>query len=158
MKREFQLPAHAIETEASILIAAPPEQVASVYRNVEKWGDTFPATIEHAKIIKTGDHWKEIEVAHKQEGCVPNTLFDLSETEIGLKESKHKYNAAFLNQFEPAPNGGTRYIIHGYIYLKGIYKVLKPFLTGYVRRQSLKSMQAYVLDPLKNAAEKKAPR
>jgi hypothetical protein len=156
MKREFQIPGSTIETEAAIDIAAPPDQVAGIYRDVEKWGETFPATIEHAKVIKTGEKWQEIEVNHKQEGCVPNTLYDLSATEIGLKESKHKFNASFVNTFEPAPGGGTHYVIHSYISLKGIYKVFEPFLKGYVRRQSLKSMKEYVLDPLKTAAEKRA--
>ncbi len=59
-----------------------------------------------------------------------------------------------MNIFEPALGGGTRYVIHAYISPKGIYKFLKPFLKGYVRRQSLKSMRAYVLEPLKTAAEK----
>jgi hypothetical protein len=38
---------------------------------------------------KVENNWKEIEVTHKKGGCVPNTLFDLSDTAIGLKESKH---------------------------------------------------------------------
>jgi hypothetical protein len=153
-KMKFQIPKDTIESEAAINIAAPPERVACIYHDVDKWGETFPATIEHAKVIKTGDKWQEIEVEHKQEGCVPNTLYDLSPTQIGLKESKPKFNASFLNTFFPAPGGGTRYVIHAYVSPKGIYKILKPFLKGYVHRQSLKSMKAYVLDPLKAAAEK----
>jgi hypothetical protein len=156
MKPEFLIPKNTIETKATIDIASTPEHVASVYRDVEKWGEIFPATIEHARVIKSGDNWKEIEVAHKQEGCVPNTLFDLSATEIGLKESKHKFNASFVNQFEPAPGGSTHYVIYAYISLKGVYKVLRPFLKGYVRRLTQKSMKDYVLGPLKTAAEKRS--
>lgn len=156
MRREFRVPNHAIETEAAIDIAAPPQHVASIYRDIDQWGETFPATIASARVIETGENWKQIEVTHKQEGCVPNTLFELSDTEIGLNESKQKFNASFLNQFEPAPGGGTHYVIRGYFSLKGIYKVLKPFLKGYVRRQSLKGMKDYVLVPLKTAAEKTA--
>jgi hypothetical protein len=155
MKRQFQLPINTIETEAAIDIAAPPELVAGIYRDVARWGETFPATIEHARVIQTGENWTEIEVAHKQEGRVPNTLFDLSDAAIGLKESKKKFNASFVNKFEPAPGGGTHFVIHAYISLKGIYKVLRPFLQGYVRRQSLQSMKDYVLEPLKLAAEKR---
>lgn len=151
---EFTIPPHAIQTEAAIDIAAPPDKVAAIYRAVDQWGETFPATIERACVIGSGKNWKQIEVSHKQEGCVPNTLFDLSDTEIGLQESKHKFNASFMNKFEPDPGGGTHYVIHAYISPKGIYKFLKPFLKGYVRRQSLKSMKAYVLEPLKTAAEK----
>lgn len=145
---------NAIQAEAAIDIDAPPEQVAAVYRDVEKWGETFPATIERAQITQAGDNWKQIQVTHKLEGCVPNTLIDLSDTEIGLEESKKKFDASFLNHFLPAADGGTRYVIHAYVHLKGIYSVLKPFLKGYVRRQMLRQMQRYVLDPLKAAAEK----
>lgn len=153
-KREFVPPHHAIQVQAAIDIAAPPDRVAAVYCNVGKWSEIFPATIEHAKIIETGDNWKEIKVAHKHEGRVPNTLIFLSDTEIGLEESKKIFNASFLNSFEPATGGGTHYVITAYISLKGVYKVLKPFLKGYVRRQALKQMSSYVLGPLKTAAEK----
>ncbi len=83
---------------------------------------------------------------------MPNTLIDLSENEIGLEESKKRFNASFLNQFLAA-GGGTHYVIHAYVQLKGIYRWIKPLLKGYVRRQTSKSMQAYVLEPLKKAAE-----
>ncbi len=151
---KFVIPQDAIEEEAAIDIAAPPEHVAALYRDVEKWGNTFPATIEFARVIKTGNDWKQIEVDHKKEGRVPNTLFDLSSTEIGLKESKNKFNASFLNRFERTANGGTHYVVHAYIRLKGIYKLVRPFLVGYVRHQTLKQIQNYVLEPLKVAAEK----
>jgi hypothetical protein len=149
----LDLPGDAIQAEADIDIAAAPEQVAAVYRNVQDWDKTFPATIECAQITQSGDHWKEIEVTHKQEGCVPNRLIDLSATEIGLEESKKKFNATFVNRFEPANDGGTHYVIRGYFCLKGIYRVLRPFLVGYVRRLALRQMNTYVLRPLKTAAE-----
>ncbi len=153
-KKVFTLPKGAIQSQASITIAAPPEQVAAVYRDVEKWGEIYPATIACAQVVRSGDHWKEIEVEHKQEGCVPNTLFDLSDTEIGLEEQKKKFDAWFINQFLPAANGGTHYIIYGYARLKGVYKLLSPLLKGYVHRQTVKRMRGYVLEPLKAAAER----
>lgn len=152
--REFA-PAHdAIQVQAAVDIAAPPRHVAAVYRDVEKWGDTFPATIEYAQVTETGDNWEQIEVAHKKEGRVPNTLVFLSDTEIGLEESKRIFNASFLNKFEPSAKGGTHYVITAHISLKGVYKVLEPLLRSYVRRQALKQMKSYVLEPLKTAAEK----
>ena len=152
--RKFEPSHDAIQAQAAIDIAAPPKHIAAVYSEVEKWGETFPATIERAEVSETGDNWKQIVVTHKNEGRVPNTLIFLSETEMGLEESKKRFNASFLNQFEPAANGGTHYVITAYISLKGIYKALKPFIKGYVRGQALKQMKSYVLDPLKTAAEK----
>ncbi len=155
MKRhEFKPDPKSIWTQAAIDIDAAPERVAAIYRDVERWGDTFPATIERAKIITTGENWKEIEVTHKQAGQVSNLLIDLARNEIGLEESKSKFDASFLNRFEPRANGGTHYVIDGYIRPKGIYRLLKPFLQGYVRRQTLRQMQNYVLEPLKRAAER----
>ena len=152
--REFLIPKDAIEEEAAVNIAAPPERVAEVYRDVKNWGNTFPASIKSARVIKTGNNWKEIEVDHTQEGRVPNTLIDLSPTEIGLWESKKKFDAGFLNSFQRTANGGTHYVIHAYISPKGIYKLLKPLLVGYVHHQALKQVKSYVLEPLKLAAEK----
>jgi hypothetical protein len=154
LMREFAVPKDAIEEEAAIDIAAPPERVAAVYRDVEKWGDTFPATIESARVIKTGSNWKLIEVAHKMEGRVPNTLIDFSPTEIGLQESKKKFNASFLNRFERITNGGTHYVVRAFVSPKGIYKLIKPLVVGFVHRQVLKQVRNYVMEPLKTAVEK----
>lgn len=152
--REFRPDPHAIQAEAAVDIAAPPERVAALYRNVEKWAETFPATIAYAHVIETGSNWEKIEVSHKKEGRVPNTLIFLSDTAIGLEESKKRFDASFLNTFEPNANGGTHYVVTAYISLKGIYKVLRPLLVPYVRQQALKQMKSYVLNPLKTAAEK----
>jgi hypothetical protein len=80
-------------------------------------------------------------------------LIFLSDTEIGLEESKKKYNASFLNEFKMSTEGTTHYVITSFVSLKGLYKVLKPFLLNYVRRQSLWQMRCYVLEPLKAAVE-----
>ncbi len=151
--REFVPSPDAIQVEAAIDISASPRCVASIYRDVEKWGDTFPLTIASAHIAGSGKNWKQIEVEHKQAGRVPNTLIELSDTEIVLEERKKKFSASFLNRFEPT-GGGTRYVIQAYISLNGIYQFLKPLLTGYVRRQAIKQIRNHVLAPLKTAAEK----
>lgn len=149
----FSIPASAIHAAASVYIAAPPEQAAAVYRAVDQWGEIFPATVAGARIARSGDRWQDILVAHKQAGSVPNRLFDLSETEVGLEEHKKKFDAWFTNRFLPAANGGTQYSICGYLRLKGIYRLLAPLLKHTVRRRMVKSMRAYVLDLLKRAAE-----
>lgn len=151
--RRFISPSGAIQTKAAIEIAASPERAAAIYRDVEKWGRIFPATIESARVIEAGDNWQQVEVRHRLEGQVPNTLIFLSETEIGLEESKKMFEASFLNRFLPAEGDGTRYEVTSYVRLKWPYRLLKPFLKGYVHRQSFKQMQRYVLVPLKKAAE-----
>jgi hypothetical protein len=154
MMREFVPSPKAIQTQSAIDITAPPEYVAAIYRNVEKWGETFPATIERARVIEQGENWAQIEVIHRQEGHVPNTLIFLSDTVIALEESKKKFNASFLNEFNAKPDGTTRYVITSYVTPKGIYKLLKPFLQSYVHKQALKQMKNYVLEPLKRIAER----
>lgn len=144
---------HAIQAQAGIAIAASPEQVAAIYRNVETWHETFSATIEQARITGTGDNYKQVEVIHRMEGKVPNTLIFLSETEIVLEESKKRFDAVFLNQFLPLARRGTHYMITASITLNGAYRLLTPFLQGYVRRRAIEQMSHYVLEPLKRAAE-----
>ena len=152
--RKFEPFHDSVQAQAAVDIAAPPRHVAAIYREAEKWSETFPATIARAQVTETGDNWKQIEVTHKTEGRVPNTLIFLSDTEIGLEESKKRFHASFLNQVEPGANGGMHYVITAYISLNGIYKALKPFIKGYVRRQARQQMKKYVLEPLKIAAEK----
>lgn len=153
-RRDFILRQEAIQAEAAIDIAAPPERVAAVYCDVERWGETFPATIESARVTQSGENWKQILVMHKMEGQVPNTLIEISATEIGLEESKKKFNASFLNRFAPGMEGQTHYIVHASIRLKGIYRLLKPFISGYVRRRALRQLRHFVLEPMKTAAER----
>jgi hypothetical protein len=154
MMREFVPSLHAIKTQSAIDIAAPPEYVAAVYRNAEKWGETFPATIERARVVERGENWARIEVMHRQEGRVSNTLIFLSDTVIALEESKKKFDAGFLNEFHARPDGTTHYVITSYVSPRGIYRLLKPLLVGYVHRQALRQMKNYVLEPLKRAAER----
>jgi hypothetical protein len=151
---DFAPPHDAIRVQDAIDISAPPGRVAALYCEVEKWGATFPATIERAEATETGSNWKHILVTHRMEGRVPNTLTFLSDTEIGLEESKKRFDACFLNQFNPGSNGGTHYVITAYIRLNGIYKALRPFIKGVVRWRAHNQMKRYVLDPLKTAAEK----
>jgi hypothetical protein len=152
--RKFEPSHDAIHAQTALDIAATPKHVAAVYCEVERWGEIFPATIKRAQVTETGDNWKQIEVTHKNEGNVLNTLILISDSEIGLEESKKRYNASFLNQFEPGVNGCTHYVITAYISLKGIYKALQPCIKGYVRWQARRQMKKYVLDPLKISAEK----
>ena len=152
-QNKFVLPVDGIQTRVSIEINAAPKQVADVYCDVSRWHTTFPATIEHARVVNTGANWQQIEVSHKQEGRVPNTLFFLSDTTIGLTERKKHFDATFLNQFEAADNETTHYVITSYVKLRGLYRVLRPFLVHYVQRRSRDQMRAYVLEPLKAAVE-----
>jgi hypothetical protein len=107
-----------------------------------------------AHIIKTGDNWQRVDVLHRIEGHIMNELIFLSQTEIALKENKRQFRAGFLNQFLSVARCETRYVITAYISLKGIYKMLRPVLEAYVRKQALKQINQYVLEPFKKAAEK----
>jgi hypothetical protein len=155
--RKFEIPRNAIQAEASIEIDAPPERAAQIYLDVDKWGQTFPATINRARVVKAGDNWKQIEVDHKTEGHVPNTLTVISANEIGLEENKKLFDASFLNRFEPNGNSRTCYTVKAFVGLNSPYKYFKPFLIGYVRRRALNMVRNYVLKPLKVAAENKLP-
>jgi hypothetical protein len=85
------------------------------------------------------------------EGRAINELLVRSPDEIDLWEVKRRYDARFLNRFDTVP-GGTRFTVSGDIYLKGLAKLLQPFLRGYVRRQ----MERLQLQPVKAEAEARA--
>jgi hypothetical protein len=61
-----------------------------------------------------------------------------------LEEFKKLYNARFLNRFEP-DSVGTCYTVVADVSVKGIAKVLEPFLGAYIRKQ----IDRYVLKPVK---------
>lgn len=151
---EHASPPNAIHVHAAIHIEAQPELVAAIYRDVDRWGTTFPATIEKARVISTNGTRQQVEVTHKTEGIVSNTLIRRSPTQLWLEENKHKFSASFLNEFKAAANGGTNYEITAHVRPKGAYRLLEPFLKAYVRRRALTQIRAYVLEPLKAAAER----
>ena len=124
-----------------------------MYCAVDQWDEIFPATIAAARVTETGSNWQRIEVTHKIEGRVANTLIVLSDTVIALEESKRRFDASFLNQFQPAAHGGTRYVITAHIRLKSILRTFQSLLAGYVRRKAREQMRQYVLEPLKTAVE-----
>ena len=148
----------AIQVQSVIAIAAPPKYVAAIYRDVETWTETFSVTVEQARITGIGDNWKQVEVIHRMEGPVPNTFIFLSETKIALEESKRQFDAVFLNQFFPLDQRGAHYMITAYIMLKGVYRLLKPVLQGYVRRRASEQMSHYVLEPLSSLTRIKTLR
>jgi hypothetical protein len=91
-----------------------------------------------------------VEVDHRQ-GKVLNVISDLSPDRVALWESKRRYDATFVNSFEPAP-AGTRYHVSADVELKGSARWLAPFLHRYIRRQ----IRRYVLEPMRRAAENAA--
>jgi hypothetical protein len=140
--------AHAgtLRAVSSVLIRKPQAEVAALYRTYATWPKVFP-TIRAVRLLREEAGRTTLEIDHR-EGRVINILTVVSPEEIKLEEVKRKYDATFLNRFEAVPEG-TRYTLVGDIALKGPYKVLGPFLKGYIRKQ----MNAFVLEPLKIYAE-----
>jgi len=139
----------ALHEEAEVLIHAPPAQVAALYRDFSGWPRLFPATIRGVRLVRREPQRVTVEVDHRQ-GTVVNVMSDLSPGRIALWESKRRYDATFVNSFEPAPIG-TRYHVTADVELKGPARWLAPFLHRYIRRQ----IQHYVLEPMRRAAEQK---
>jgi hypothetical protein len=135
-----------VQVQTSTLIHAPQPRVIAIYRDYHTWPKFFP-TIKAVRLLSEEGNKTTLEIDH-QEGRVINTLTFISAQDIRLEEVKKKYDATFLNRFE-AVSEGTRYTLVGDIFLKGIYKLLTPFLKKYIRKQ----MTALVLEPLKRYAE-----
>jgi hypothetical protein len=140
-----------MRVDATTVIKAPKETVSDLYAEYTNWPSLFP-TIKGVRLIHQEASKKILEIDHV-EGKVINEMVVRSPDEIDLWEVKRRYTARFLNRFESIP-GGTRFAVSGEIHLKGIAKLLQPFLRGYVRRQ----MERWQLQPVKAEAETRARR
>ena len=139
--------------EASIIIRAPPTQVAQLYRDYERWPQLFPATIRSVRLLRSEGGKTELEIDHR-EGRIPNVMTEVGPDRVDLWEAKRRYEGNFVNCFEVVPEG-TRYTVAADIKLKGAAKLLGPLLGDYIRRRIVR----YVLAPMRVAAERnQAPR
>ena len=134
---------------ASILIRAPRADVAVAYRDFRDWPRIFPATVRDARLLREDAGKQVIEVDHRTEGRVINVLDAGSVETIGLEEFKPRYDARFVNRFEPVAEG-TRCTVSADVRAKGAWKLLLgPWLRGLVRYRIARQ----VLEPLKNHVE-----
>jgi hypothetical protein len=137
-----------LHAEVSIIVHAPQVLVAQLYRDYCGWSQLFPATIRNVRLVRAEGARTELEIDHR-EGRVPNVITEISADRIDLRESKHCYDADFVNLFEVVPEG-TCYTVFADIRLKGVARLLSPLLNGHIRRQIVQ----YVLVPVKVAAER----
>ena len=137
-----------LHVESSINIDAPPSLVMGRYMDYDNWHKLFPLTIRATRYIKEQNGVLTVEVDHKKAGFVINILTVLSNEEIKLEEFKPKYNAIFINRFQPTAEG-TRYTIVANVSLKGIYKIATPFIKSIVKNRIMK----FALEPMKKKSE-----
>jgi hypothetical protein len=135
-----------LHVECSTIIHAPQPQVIATYRDYCQWPRIFP-TIRAVRATRVEAGRQTLAIDHR-EGPVVNILADVAPDEIELKEWKRRYTATFRNRFQPIPEG-TRYTLQADLHLKGAYRLLTPFIRGYVRRQ----MERLVLQPMKKVME-----
>ena len=135
-----------LHVEASTTIRAPRTRVVEIYLDYRNWPKLFP-TIKEVRLVREEPQRKVLEIDHK-EGRVINILTTVSPEEVVLEEFKKKYDGKFVNRFEDVPDG-TRFTVAADISLKGFYKLVAPFLDGYIRKQ----ITVFVLDPVKKFAE-----
>jgi Polyketide cyclase / dehydrase and lipid transport len=138
-----------LHVEASTVADAPRQTVLDVYADYAGWPRLFP-TISGVRLLRREGPKLVLEVDHV-EGKVVNELVVRPPDQLELWEEKRRYDARFLNRFEPVP-GGTRFTAHGEIHLKGWARLLRPFLRGYARRR----MRRLQLQPVKAEAEARA--
>jgi hypothetical protein len=146
--------AHAwgtVHESVSMKIAAPPERLASLYLDYAGWPRLWPDTIRGVRLIRRDASGTVVEVDHRTAGHVLNIIHPRSSTEIELSEMKPKFDATFVNRFEPI-RAGTRYRVIAIVRLKPPYRVLGPFIHGIVRRM----IRRYVLAPMRTFVEREA--
>ena len=137
-----------IHAVVSTEISAPPELVAGLYADYRGWPRLFPATIRGVRLLADDGHRKTIEVDHATEGKVINIMMVVSPQEIQLEEFKPRFDARFINRFEPAGQG-TRYSIVADVQLKGVARALAPLVPPIVRAR----LNRFVFEPMRAAVE-----
>jgi hypothetical protein len=140
-----------VHTLAARVIQAPPPRVMDLYLDYLSWPRLFPATIRGVLLLGEEGGRTRIEVDHAVEGKVLNVMTVVSANEVRLDEWKSRYEATFMNRFEPHPKG-TRYSVFAEVALKGPLWLLTPFAAPLVRARLDRS----VLRPLKVFAEQTA--
>lgn len=135
--------------ETSTTIRAPAERLVARYLDVAHWPQLFPATIRGTRLLRRDGNTLFVEVDHRAAGFVINVIRQRSADTIELEEHKPRYDATFINRFQPTP-AGTRYSVVADIRLRLPYALLAPFVKRYVRR----SVRRYVLEPMRHAAER----
>lgn len=141
----------AMLAEVSAVVRAPAETVSGVYADYQNWPGLFP-TISGVRLVSRNGPRLALAVDHV-EGRVPNELILRCPDDIDLWEVKRRYDACFRNRFVTIPEG-TLFVVTGEIWLKGRARLLRPFLTGYIRRQ----MRRLQLRPVQSRAEAQARR
>jgi hypothetical protein len=137
-----------VRVDVATLIRAPAERLVARYLDFAHWPLLFPATIRATRVLRREGNAMIVEVDHRTAGRVINVIWPSSDRVIELEEHKPKYDATFVNRFDPAEDG-TRYTVVADIRLKMPYALLAPFVKGYVRRL----VRRYVLEPMRDAAE-----
>ena len=141
-----------ISVSVSQTIDAPRDAVMALYADYRNWGSIFPL-IRGVRLVGQGGGRTILDVEHV-EGHVPNVLRKISLDSIELWEDRRKFTGTFLNTFQAVPCG-TKYTVLARIRLKGVYRLLTPFVGGLIRAR----LRRYVMRPLKALAEgAQAPR
>lgn len=140
-----------IHVREATTIRAEPRRLAALYLDHARWPSLFPATIRRTRELARNDGATLVEVDHRTEGRVVNVIRPLSPTVIALDERKPRYDATFVNRFEPAP-GGSRYTVEATIRFRMPYALIAPLLGSVVRRRVL----AFVLQPMLEAVERES--
>jgi len=137
-----------VRAVVSRLIRAAPERVSALYQDYSRWPLLFPATIRAARLVRECGAKRTIEVDHATAGKVINVMTVVSPREIQLEEWKPRYDARFVNIFDPV-DGGTRYTVTAEVALKGALRLLTAIVAPIVRWQ----MKRFVLAPMQALAE-----
>jgi Polyketide cyclase / dehydrase and lipid transport len=136
-----------MKVETSLVLGVPPVQAYEIYADYTGWPRVFP-TISAVRLVRRTGNSVVLEVDHRTAGKVRNELHLEPKRQLELLETKRHYDARFINRFEPAP-GGSRIVVTGDIRLKGLARLLAPFLGWYARRL----IQRFTLQPIKIAVE-----
>ena len=141
-----------IRTSVWVSIHAPPGRVVATFLDYARWPTVFPLTIAGTELVRRSPSTLEVMVHHREEGRVLNVLIIRRPDVVELREYKRRFDATFVNRFEPAPEG-TRYTIDATVRLAWPYSLLAPLLAPLLRGVVERALRRYTLEPMRAAAE-----
>jgi hypothetical protein len=139
-----------VRTSVWVIVHAPPARVMATFLDYARWPAVFPLTIAGTELVRRSPSTLEVMVQHRKEGRMLNVLTTRGPEVVELREYKRRFDATFVNRFEPAPEG-TRYTIDATVRLALPYALLAPLLCGVVER----SLRRFTLEPMRVAAERR---
>jgi len=138
----------AVHVTVTATLEAMRDRLVGLLLDYTQWPRIFSASIARTELVRRDARSMVVMVHHRREGRVVNVLTDCGDGVVVLREFKRRYDATFVNRFDPAPDG-TRYTVDAAVRIEQPFTLIAPLLRGVVER----AIRRYTIEPLRAAAK-----